>query len=41
MVIATFLVRLDAGLTLRVLLRDHANQPEAPMRLSEATLAGL
>ena len=40
MVIATFLVRLDAGLALRVLRRDHANHLSPNAGYPEAALAG-
>jgi adenosylcobinamide-phosphate synthase len=40
MVIATFLVRLNAGLALRVLRRDHANHLSPNAGYPEATLAG-
>jgi adenosylcobinamide-phosphate synthase len=40
MVIATFLVRLNAGLAVRVLWRDHANHLSPNAGYPEATLAG-
>jgi adenosylcobinamide-phosphate synthase len=40
MVIATFLVRLNAGLALRVLRRDHANHLSPNAGYPEAALAG-
>jgi len=40
MVVATFLVRLNAGLALRVLWRDHANNLSPNAGYPEATLAG-
>jgi adenosylcobinamide-phosphate synthase len=40
MVMATFLVRLDAGLALRVLRRDHANHLSPNAGYPEAALAG-
>jgi adenosylcobinamide-phosphate synthase len=40
MVIATFLVRLNGGLALRVLRRDHANHISPNAGYPEATLAG-
>ena len=40
MVIATFLVRLDAGLALRILWRDHANHLSPNAGYPEAALAG-
>jgi adenosylcobinamide-phosphate synthase len=40
MVAATFLVRLNAGLALRVLWRDHANHLSPNAGYPEATLAG-
>ena len=40
MVIATFLVRLNGGLALRVLRRDHANHLSPNAGYPEATLAG-
>ena len=40
MVIATFLVRLNAGLALRVLRRDHANHLSPNAGYPEAVLAG-
>jgi adenosylcobinamide-phosphate synthase len=40
MVVATFLVRLNAGLALRVLRRDHANHLSPNAGYPEAALAG-
>ena len=40
MVVATFLVRLNAGLALRILWRDHANHLSPNAGYPEATLAG-
>jgi len=40
MVVATFLVRLNAGLALRVLWRDHANHLSPNAGYPEATMAG-
>jgi adenosylcobinamide-phosphate synthase len=40
MLIATFLVRLNAGLALRILRRDHANHPSPNAGYPEAVLAG-
>lgn len=40
LVVATFLVRLNAGLALRVLQRDHANHLSPNAGYPEATLAG-
>jgi adenosylcobinamide-phosphate synthase len=40
MVIATFLVRLDAGLALHILWRDHANHLSPNAGYPEAALAG-
>jgi adenosylcobinamide-phosphate synthase len=40
MIIATFLVRLNAGLALRVLRRDHANHFSPNAGYPEAALAG-